>query len=390
MIQQAEPADRSRLWLGLGLVIGLGLLNKHTMLFFAFSLALGVILSPLRSELKTPRPYLGAGVALLLFLPNLIWQIQHDWPTIAFVVNLNASVMSRISIGQFLFGQLLYLHPVGAIVWVSGLIWLFRGGKQYRVLGLVWIIVFALLALAKSKIYYLAPSYPMLMAAGGVAIERWIVQRRPMLRAAVCFGVLGLTGAVLVPLSLPMLPLATTERWVKTVTLGKMENIQELTGDLRAMYGWRERVEAVAKVYRGLPEEDRRNSAILASDNAIAGAIDLFGNEYGLPKARSMHLSYWFWGPPPENTRVVVAASFKPQLIGKAFEQAKLMLSVEIENVRPGQNPFEVTLCRYPTRSWTELWELNRPRVIRSAPDAEPPQAQAQSAPAGPPRGPTP
>lgn len=364
-IVQAPPPARARLWLWLGFVVGLGLLNKHTMLFFGFAVVVGVILSPLRSELGTPRPYLAGGLALLMFLPNIVWQIQNDWPTVAFIANLNLNVMSQISFGQFLFGQFLYLNPVGAIVWLSGLVWLLRSGKGYRVLGLMWLTVFLVLALAKSKIYYLAPAYPVLMAAGGVALEQWIVRRQKVLRASLSFGVLALAGAVLVPLSLPMLSLATTERWMGAITFGKMGNIQELTGDLRAMYGWRERVEAVAEVFHGLTAEERRSVVILASDNAIAGAIDLYGGEYGLPKAHSMHLSYWLWGPPPEGTPIVIAASFKPGAIDKAFKETTLAASVDIENVRPGQNPFQIMLCRHMTRSWAELWYLNRPRVVR-------------------------
>ena len=147
--------DDLRGWSWLGLVAGLGLLNKHSMLFFGFGLAVATLATPqLRKHLRTPWPWLGGSVALSVFLPNVIWQVQHGWPTAGFLRDLNETVMAGISKVQFVLGQLLYLNPFAAFVWIWGLVYLFRlSGKPYRALGWIWLSVFLLLLATDSKIY---------------------------------------------------------------------------------------------------------------------------------------------------------------------------------------------------------------------------------------------
>lgn len=175
IIQENNP----RLWLWVGIIVGAGMLNKHSMLFFGFGLVVGMLLTPMRKHFKSPWLYAGGGIALLIILPNLIWQITHGWPTLNFILNLKTGVMSGISAIQFLVGQFLYLHPFNAVLWISGLaFFLFhKTEKSYRILGWIWVSVFILLLVTKSKIYYLAPAYAAIIAGGGMAVERWVLKK---------------------------------------------------------------------------------------------------------------------------------------------------------------------------------------------------------------------
>jgi hypothetical protein len=134
MVVRIIQEDNPRLWLWVGVIAGFGLLNRHSMLFFGLGLLIGMVMSPLRKHFKSPWFYAGGGIALLMILPNLIWQMTHDWPTLNFVLNLNEGVMSGISPPQFLAGQLLYPHPFNIILWLWGLLFLLfsRTGKPYR------------------------------------------------------------------------------------------------------------------------------------------------------------------------------------------------------------------------------------------------------------------
>jgi len=354
--------DNPKPWPWVGVCAGLGLMNKHTMLFFGFGLVIALLLTPLRKYFKSPWLYAAGGIAFLIFLPNLIWQMTHQWPTLGFIINLNKGLMSGISLLQFLLGQLLYLHPLSAVVWISGLVFFFKkAGKPYRILGWIWAAVFLLLVVTKSKIYYLAPAYPMLLAGGGVALERWVERRgKNGLKHAV-IGILALGGIALAPLSLPVFHIDTMERYIGTITFGAFKNIYELTGDMRGMFGWKKRVATVARVYHGLSQEERERTVILGAGYGNAGAVDLFGKKYDLPNAVSLSQTYWLWGLPDRPVDIVIGMGFAAKSLEPVFEQVETAASVPLENVNPWQTPFIVTICRKPKSPLPDIWARNRP-----------------------------
>jgi len=352
-----------RLWPWLGLIAGGGLLNKHSMLFFGFGLAVGLLATPLRRHLRTPWPWMGAGVALLLFLPNIVWQVQHGWPTASFLRSLNETVMAGVSKLQFVGGQLLYMNPFAAFVWIWGLVFLFsKAGKPYRVLGIIWLSVFLLLLATDSKIYYLSPAYPPIVAAGGVAIERWIAAVRGRERLKPAFVALLLFGGILFsPLSLPYLSIQKTDRFVDRVTFGAMGNIYELTGDLHGMFGWPERIETVAAVWEQVPAAERSRTLLFAAGYGNAGAIDFLGREHGLPRAVSLDKTYWMWGLPEGPIDTVIAVGFPAETLKRIWEEVEVVRSVELQDVNPWSTPFQVAICRKPRVPLHDLWARNRP-----------------------------
>lgn len=354
IIQDENP----KLWLLVGVVAGVGLMNKHTMAFFGVGLIAGLLLTPQRKQFLSPWLYAGGGVAFLIFLPNLVWQMQHDWPTVEFIRRLNAEVMSGISLPQFILGQLLYLHPLNAPVWIAGLLWLFRGerGKPYRILGWTYLTVLILLVLADSKIYYLAPAYPAILAAGGVAIARYVERGQRTWLRPVTVGALGVGGALFAPVALPVLDIESTDRYIDAVSFGALGNVYEITGDLHGQFGWQTRIERVAEIYESLPADERADAVIFAPNYGLAGMVDYLGKDYGLPNAISGHMTYYLWGPGDGPFDTVIALNMRPESLERLFEEVDMKPPVELEHVNPGQREFYVAVCRKPRPPIDEIW----------------------------------
>lgn len=360
LIQDENP----KLWLGVGLVAGIGLMNKHTMLLFGLGLTVGLALTPLRRHFKSPWLYAGGAVAGLIFLPNLLWQVANDWPTVEFLRQHNATTMSEISASQFIFGQVFYLNPVTAPLWIAGLVFFFSAeGQRYRVFGWFYTAIFVLLVVIKSKIYYLAPAYPVLLAGGALSFERWALAWRnrsgqtwlkPALVGGLLFG-----GMIMAPVSLPYFSLERTERYLTAMTFGAFDNVYEMTGDLRGMFAWQQRAEIVADVYHGLDAGQRATTAIIASWYGTAAAVDFFGRERGLPNAVSTHMNYHLWGPPEESIETILAVDIDRQDLDQYFAEVTVAADVLLENVNPWERRFVVSICRRPKvdlrRAWPEI-----------------------------------
>jgi len=306
LIRIARGGD-PRLWLLFGAAVGLGLMNKHSTVFFALSVAAALLLVPERRHLRTPWPWLGAALALVLFFPNLLWQVRHDFATLEDLRNVARSGKNvRLGPAAFVMQQVLLLHPVLLPLWLGGLAWLFGSGRgRFRVLGWTYVVFFAMLFALKAKNYYLAPIYPMLFAAGAVgleaALDRGALTRGRRWPKAAVVAVVAAAALVFAPLVLPVLP---PERYVAYeralgVTPPKTEvahrgPLPQFFGD---QFGWPELVAEVAAIYNALPPEERGRTGIFANNYGEAGAVALFGPSHGLPRPISAHQSYFLWGP---------------------------------------------------------------------------------------------
>src|SRR3712207_3433504 len=170
--------DRPGLWLLFGLIAGLGVLTKLTMLSFGLAVFVALLLTPARRHLLTPWPWVGGAIAALFLLPYVIWQITHGWPTLDFWADYGEKVDPASPI-EFLVEQVLTMQPLTLPLWLAGLYYyLFsREGRTFRPLGLIYILLFALFAIQNAKFYFLAPAYPMLFAAGALTLERFVERR---------------------------------------------------------------------------------------------------------------------------------------------------------------------------------------------------------------------
>jgi Dolichyl-phosphate-mannose-protein mannosyltransferase len=296
----------SRLWIWFGVLAGLGLENKHSTLFFGFAVAIAILLTAQRRELAKPWVWFGFAIALLIFLPNLLWEIHNHFPTLEDLENVRKTG-KNITVGPigFLGQQILLMNPLLLPVWLAGLWYFFRArGGRWRVVGWIYVVLLITLMALKGKNYYLAPIYPMLFAGGGVAVESWLdgpraTQRRWPKVAIVT--VIVLAGVAFGPLTLPVLSPEQYIRYSKALHASppktEIYDVGPLPQFLGDQFGWEQMVSEVAKVYESLPPSERSQTAIFASNYGAAGAIDMFGPKYGLPAAISGHQTYFFWGP---------------------------------------------------------------------------------------------
>jgi hypothetical protein len=357
--------DRPWLWLVVGLLLGLGLMNKHSTAFFGLALLAGVLLTPLRRQLRTPWPWLGGLVALVVFAPNLVWQARHDFATLEDIRNV-ARMGKNVVLGplEFVAQQVVIMHPVLFPLWAAGLFHLFRAQKgRYRILSWTFAVFFVLMFALKAKNYYLAPIYPLLLAAGAVALERgleaWPVTRGRAWPRAVVTAVVTVTGMVTAPLTLPLLLPPQYMAYAQALHFSAPKTevhhegpLPQLFGD---QFGWPELVAEVARIYDALPPQERAKAAIYASNYGEAGAIDLFGPRYGLPAAISAHQTYFFWGPGRASGEVVIVL--------QSPREALEPLCASVEEAGRHSHPWgmaeenrPIYICRGLRMPLAELW----------------------------------
>ncbi len=361
-----QGGDR-RWWLGFGTLAGIGLLNKHSMAFFGVAVVVGLLATPEgRRTLRERWIWLGGLVAFAIFLPNLIWMASHGFPHFEMLANIRANGRN-VALGplEILAQQVLAHHPLALPLWLGGLGWLLFGreGRRYRVLGIAFLAVIAQMLVTDGRIYYPAPAYPMLFAAGGVAFEGWLARRRSAsvrrwVPAAYAAALL-VSGAVLAPLFVPLLPPETHVRYagalgfdqprIETHELGPLPQIHA------DRFGWPEMAREVARIYHGLPPKDRARAAIFGQNYGQAGAIDLFGPELGLPKALSGHLSYHDWGLRGATGEVLIVMDDDRETLERYFEEVEHGGRVEHPYSMPYQH-FDVWVCRRPKVDFAEVW----------------------------------
>lgn len=298
-------------WMWLGVVLGMGLQNKISVLWLGFGLAAGLLLTENRRFILTRGPWLAAGIAGLIFLPYILWQVPNGWPTLRFMAGATGSKMLEVSFLQYVGTQVVEMNPVLLPVWFSGLVWyLFaREGRPYRMLGLIYLSVLALLVLSgNARSFYLAAAYPMLFASGALVLERVSAGPLTLYKRGALLGITLAGGIAIAPMALPVMPVEKYISYSKALGVApKTEeriDVGALPQFFADMHGWEEIVASVAEVYRSLDVDDQDKWAVFVPNYGVAGAIDFLGRQYNLPAAISGHNNYWLWGPgdpPPEN-----------------------------------------------------------------------------------------
>jgi hypothetical protein len=343
--------DKPKYWMGVGLIIGMGFLNKHSVVFLITGLALGLILTSGRKYFRNKYLWIGAGLALLIFAPNLIWQIKYDWPTLEF---LREAEINRVIGGSLpgFFKQIIFsFHPLTLPLWAAGIYFLLfsNEGMSFRPLGIIFITLIVVFAVQKSKDYYLAPAFPMMWASGAVLLERLIRKiKLKMLRPAI-IAFLFTGGAVLAPLSIPVLSFDKT-----------VEYCEYLQGGLHPVYsdmrGWENMVKKVAGVYNSLPEDERESCAIMTQNYGQAAAIDFFGPGYDLPRAISPHNSYWLWGPEDYTGDIMITTGINPEGLSQGFESYRIADVVVNDYAMPYETNQPVIIWKKPVMPLKAMW----------------------------------
>ena len=344
----------SRWWLAVGFAVGLGMLTKYSILFFIAGIGVGVLATSLRHELKTKWLWLGAACSILIFLPNLWWQMNHHFISLDFLRHIHERDMRIGRTKDFLPDQLL-LTLFGFPIAVAGLYYCLlvdKNGIRFRALGWMYVAPLLLFLIARGRGYYLAPAYSILYAAGAVWIESKLVRSRGWSRAVLALIAIVLLVNIIVAAAaaLPIAPIHS-----KWWTFASKNN-----GDLVEEIGWPDLVETIAQIRDRLPDNERARVGILAGNYGEAGAVNLYGPRYSLPRAICGTNSFWArgYGDPPPETVIVVGFSRKFVQEYFAFFEvaARSQNRYGVPNEETENHP-DIFVCRGFRGSWPEFWK---------------------------------
>lgn len=355
--------EREGYLLSLGIAIGLGLLTKYTMLIWAVGMAVGLLFYRNGVIVRLKKAWLAVGIAVLIVLPNLIWQWAHGFPAAEHLDQLYAAQLDGQSRLEFFRVQVLAMNPFSLPVWGLGLYFLLaRFDKQYRPLGIAFLTALLIMVALNSKPYYFFAAYPALFAAGGVAWEEVLRSRWRLLGWG--WVLLLLVAAFqYLPKMTPALPI---ERFAEYAGLEKDSSgrLQGLTSDYADMFGWEEQVTAVDSLYRSLSEEDRRRCVIWAENYGEAGAIEVLGKRYGLPSPVCKHGSFWLWGPGDLPGEVAISIGNETEIVQQFYEETILVRRLSHPYAIQEEQNIPLYLCRGIKVDLQEYWPRLRPTIF--------------------------
>ncbi|HEV2387934.1 MAG TPA: glycosyltransferase family 39 protein [Candidatus Acidoferrales bacterium] len=329
-----------RLWLWFGALAGIGLENKYSIAVFLLGIVVGLLAGGERRQFRSEWIWLGGALALLIFLPNLVWEVANGWPFLQLMHNIRASGRDLWP-GTFGFfvQQWILMNLLAAPVWLAGLWYFFYTpeGRPYRALGWGVVVVYVAFFVLHGKSYYVVPVYPTLFAGGAVVWDRYVDRTRRVWLRPAAVALLAVAGALFLPMVLPVLPLPATARYiaafpVKPAATERSHLAAALPQYFADQFGWREMTAAAASAYWSLPAADRARAAIIGNDYGQSAAIDFFGLTYGLPPAIGVHQNYWLWGPGKATGEVLI-------VLGDSYEG----LSSKCDHVAVGayyDNPY--------------------------------------------------
>jgi hypothetical protein len=360
----AIKRDEPRNWLWFGVVAGLGMQEKYSIALFGFGIVVGQLLTEQRRVFANQWIWLGGVAAFLVFLPNLLWNVHYHWPFVELMRNIKTEGRD-IVLGPFdyFFQQTLLVLPLTAPIWITGLIALFFSWrlKMYRVLGWCYAVCYAVFFALHGKNYYLAPIYPMLLAAGAVTIENAI--DRPSLTWAkpVMVVLLLAAGAHLAPVVVPVL---SPDRFIAYMKYLPMKLPVMEHGHERAplpqwyadQFGWDEIVAETAQAWKRISPAERGDCGIFAQDYGQAGAIDFLGRRYGLPAALSGHQTYFLWGPREYSGNCMIVLDDKKETLEQLWDDVEYV-GTSADNPYALEKQIDVYICKGPKfGTLAEIW----------------------------------
>ncbi len=341
-----------RWWMAIGAAVGLGLQTKYSVIFFIAGILVGVVLSQARRFLKSGWFYGGIALALVIFLPNFLWQVRHDFISYQFLHSIH---IRDVRIGRadgFLLDQFrICVNLFAAPVWIAGAV-AFLLNRRYRMLAWMYLVPLALFFFAKGRGYYMAGAYPMLLAMGAGTAERWLGSlprwgRRTV--EGVFFAGLAVCGAYVIGI---IFPLAQSGP-LRSFALDK-------NGDLREEFGWQELVGTVAGIRDRLTPQQQASLGIVVGNYGEAGAIEMLGPQYHLPPPISLTNSAWLRGyPTPQPTTLIVVGvtdDWAPRIFSNCRLAGHNGNSEGVRNEESKDHP-DIFVCGPPLLSWPEFWK---------------------------------
>ena len=351
-----------KLWIWFGILSGLGLQNKYSMLIFGAGLVAGLALAPQRRLFWSPWLWLGGALAFLIFLPNLLWNIQHHFPFVEVHADIQRSGRD-VPLGPLAFfaQEILTLLPLNLPIWLAGLWFCFfsKLGKPFRALGWAWVFTAAvivtlspadLLPLSRLPDFIRCRQRDVGSLAGPAPISMAEIRLSRLMVVL---------SAVYSPLAIPVLPPETFIRYTKALHLQSPRIETHRLGPLPQLYadqfGWEEMTATVARVYHSLSPEVRAKTAIFGQNYGQAGAIDLFGPKYGLPPAISGYMNYFYWGPGDYTGESIIVMQGQQQDLERYYASVEKVATVYHPYSMPYEH-FDVFYCRGLKQPLKEIW----------------------------------
>ncbi|WP_299123353.1 glycosyltransferase family 39 protein [uncultured Winogradskyella sp.] len=344
----------------LGLTLGLGLMNKYTMLVWAFGISIGLVFYQKGKLFKNKWLYISALLALFIFLPNIIWQIQQHFPLLTHLQTLSENQLEDISPLAFLLDQLEMLPTfIMFLLGLSGL-FLMKKLKAFKTIGIASIIIFFTLWILKAKTYYVFALYPLVFAAGAVTVEK-LLNKKPNWIYAIPISAL-LLMVYFIP---DLTPILSIDNYVKYANLKEQNDGRiELTGDYADMFGWEEQVRLVDSVYRNLSTTEQKNCVIWGENYGEAGALKIIGKEYNLPNPISRHGSFWTWGFGNKNAEVWISLGNEKPAVDYAFDDVQLVKIITHKYAIGEENGIPLYICRNPKVDIEAWWQAYEPYIF--------------------------
>ena len=361
---EIERRRDGRLWLLFGLLAGIGLLNKHTMVLFAVALGIGLLVTPARRHLSGRWIWLGAGIAALLLAPNLAWQWSHGWPSLEFYRNAHVEKSFPAPPQTVLFLQVLFMNPGTLPVWAAGIVYFLRrrDGVDLRHIGVLSLALLAIVTVGReSRPDRIAGMYPILFAAGGAAWEAAVTRPRwRALRIALPVWLV-VTGAALAPLGLPILSPRRLVAYTSAIHFqpqiergaGKRTPLPQWFAD---RLGWQQLADDVAAVRERLTPEERSRVVYFAPSYGQAGAIEWLGGDPGLRPVYCGHNSWFLWGPPRDPIDVAIVLGLDPDILGSLFEEVELASIHDCEGCMPWRDQMPIWIVRRARSALAPHW----------------------------------
>jgi 4-amino-4-deoxy-L-arabinose transferase-like glycosyltransferase len=345
-------SDDPRWCLAIGACVGIGLMTKYTMVFYAIGVVVGLVLTRARKFLRTGWFWAGIGLAFLICLPNAIWQVRHDFISYHFLHHIHVRDVGEGRADDFWSKQFwVNTDAVTLPLWIAGLIVYLRDSK-YRMLAIMYLFPLVFFALTRARFYYFGAAYPMLLAMGAVAGERWIASMRRGWRLALA-GI-ALAGIVIWGLlvSAILIPWASSGK-LKAYALKN-------NGDLREEIGWEDLVREVARVRDGLPREQQANLGVLVGNYGEMGSIEIFGPQYQLPSPISLTNSGYLRSYPASKPSTLIVVGWDQEQVDEAFTGCRVAghngNSLGVKNEESKYHP-DIYVCGGPKDGWPTFWK---------------------------------
>jgi MFS family permease len=359
--------ENKKLWIWLGIVVGLGLLNKIDLLWFGAGLVVGMAFTPQRKYFLTVWPYIAGAISLIIFSPYIIWNFTHNFAHLEFMHNATSLKYLSVTRMDFVLGQFLINGPATIPVWLSGIYFLFfnKEGKKFRLAGIIFLTTFLILFInGHSKSEYLSVTLPVLFAAGGIMVEKLANLSKAKWVKAAAPIYLFIGGIFTVPLAIPILPVETYIQYSRTLGIQQPSSEGKHLGELPQfyadMFGWENMAASVSKVYTSLSPEDQRRTKVFARNYGEAGAIDFFSKKYPLPPVICPHNNFWYWGYGDTTRNIIIVIGGKKNDHLHSFYNVDSVGAITSRYAIPYENNLTIFICRGLRYPIEDIWKKIR------------------------------